>query len=140
MSKYFTCRPSPVAARSTSSNDCFVPGCVELPNIATRDSRGTASLRSSSCFPLKPGESVDNPVILPPGRARLNEARTDWIIIKSHYNRNRKIRLLQSACDCRTCREDDIHFKPRQFSRQCNERSIFPSAQRSSMIMFFPSM
>ena len=38
---------------------------------ATRDSLGTVSFRSSSRFPSSSGARVDNPVMFPPGRARL---------------------------------------------------------------------
>src|SRR5215813_1040409 len=37
----------------------------------TRESLGTTSFRISSRFPRNSGESWDNPVIFPPGRARL---------------------------------------------------------------------
>src|SRR5215471_12633529 len=38
---------------------------------ATRRTRGTAALMSSSHFPVRPGWSRNNPVTFPPGRARL---------------------------------------------------------------------
>ena len=44
---------------------------VEVPKTATRESFGTVSLRSSRRFPLISGARVDNPVMFPPGRARL---------------------------------------------------------------------
>ena len=53
------------------SYDCALPGRVEVPRTATRESLGTISLRSSSCFPLISGPRVANPVMFPPGRARL---------------------------------------------------------------------
>ena len=39
--------------------------------MATRESLGTMSFRISSCLPLISGAKFDNPVMFPPGRARL---------------------------------------------------------------------
>ena len=44
---------------------------LKLAKTATRESLGTISLRSSSRFPLNSGRRVANPVMFPPGRARL---------------------------------------------------------------------
>src|SRR5215470_15678845 len=66
-----TCTLNAPAARSTSLNACALPGSVELAKTATRESLGTTSFKSSICFPVSSGASVDSPVMFPPGRARL---------------------------------------------------------------------
>ena len=62
---------TPPAARSTSLNACALPGLVEVRRTATRESLGTISFKRSSCLPLISGARLDNPVMFPPGRARL---------------------------------------------------------------------
>ena len=59
------------AASSISFNTCALPGLVEVPRTPTRASRGTIYFKSSNCFPLISRARVDNPVMFPPGRARL---------------------------------------------------------------------
>src|SRR5262245_2476545 len=50
----------------------MLPGVVDgAASTATRESLGTTSFISSSCFPPISGARVANPVMFPPGRARL---------------------------------------------------------------------
>ena len=49
--------------------DLMMPGTDGI--TATREIFGIISLRSSIRFPLNSGAKLDNPVILPPGRARV---------------------------------------------------------------------
>ena len=65
---------SPQAAAASSISFTTVAAelrLVEFPTTATRESLGMISFNSSSCFPLISGARLDNPVIFPPGRARL---------------------------------------------------------------------
>ena len=57
---------TPLRRVPISLNACALPGLVEVPKTATRESLGTISFRSSSCFPLSSGARVDNPVMFPP--------------------------------------------------------------------------
>ena len=77
------------AASSVSLNDCALPGTVEVPRTATRESLGMISFRSSSRFPLSSGASVDKPVMFPPGRARLATTLANRVIIIRHYDGDR---------------------------------------------------
>src|SRR5688572_4358645 len=56
--------------RSPSARAQCPVGSMVLGRRAETDG-GTTCLRSSNCFPAISGLRVDNPVILPPGRARL---------------------------------------------------------------------
>ena len=97
------CTPNAPAASSISFNDCALPGPVEFQKTATRESLGTISLRSSSRFPLSSGASVDNPVMLPPGRARLatSPLPTGSPALR-HNDGNRAGCVLGSTGCCRT--------------------------------------
>ena len=60
------------AALWTASQKSRVPGLVGFQSAAARCIRGTISRRISSCFAgMSVEETVPNPVMLPPGRARL---------------------------------------------------------------------
>ena len=110
------------AASSISLNDCALPGSVEVPKTATRESLGTISFKSSSCFPLSSGASVDNPVMFPPGRARLatNPFPTGSAILR-HDNGNRTRRFLGGTGCCRASRDDDVYLETHQFGRKARE-------------------
>ena len=113
---------------------------VEVPKTVTRESLGIVSFRSSSRFPLSSGASVDNPVMFPPGRARLatNPSQQDrdrfamtmgivsslpwlaWVDVGPAVTMTSTLRRTSSAASAR-------------------RRSGFPSAHRHSMTTFFPS-
>ena len=112
---------------STSFNSCAVPGLVEVPRTATRESSGTISFRSSSRFPFISGERVDNPVMLPPGRARLaHESRlptgsaslvmTMGIVV---------VASLAARCSSRTSRHDNLNVETHQLGRERGEAMEF---------------
>jgi hypothetical protein len=63
--------PNATAESFNSLNDRALPGWVDLPRTATRESLGSISFKSSSCLALISGARLDNPVMFPPGRARL---------------------------------------------------------------------
>jgi len=57
-SRYRCCNPSAFAAASTTLTTCALFGSIELPRTATRESLGTISFSSSSCFPLNLGKGL----------------------------------------------------------------------------------
>ena len=140
MSTYWTFTPNPSAASSVSLNDWALPGWIEVPNTATRESRGTTSFRSSSRFPLSSGDRVDSPVIFPPGRARLatnpeptgslsNPMITGMVVVAF-------LAALVSAGPPVTISST---LRRTRSAARSGSRSKFPSAHRYSMTMFFPS-
>src|ERR1051325_3999744 len=113
---------------------------VELPRTATREALGTISFISSSLFPLISGASVDNPVMFPPGRARLGTspfptgslscAVTMGIVtVASLAARVAAGPLVRITS---TLRRTSSAARPRS-------RSALPCANRHSIRMFFPS-
>ena len=60
------------AAASTSLNLIFMPALVGSQKKPTRAPFGNISLTSSNRFPSNSGAKVVNPVMFPPGRARLS--------------------------------------------------------------------
>ena len=58
---------------------CDMP-LVGSQRAATRDSPGTISLKISSRFTLSSGESIVNPVVLPPGRDKLETIRSKDVV------------------------------------------------------------
>ena len=139
-SRYRCCTPNAPAASSVSLNTCALPGSVEFPRTATRESLGTISFRSSSCFPLISGASVDNPVMFPPGRARLatnpfptgskSNAMTIGIVT---------VASLAARVDCGPAETMMSTLRRTNSAASARRRSIFSSAYRSSTTVFFPS-
>src|SRR5215475_9570805 len=67
----WTCIFNPTAASWLSFQLAALLIFFGFHRTATRESLGTVSLRSSRRFPLNSGDSMANPVMLPPGRSRL---------------------------------------------------------------------
>ena len=119
---------------------CALPGLVEVPKTATRESLGTISFRSSSCFPLSSGAKVDNPVMFPPGRARLATnpfptgsgscAMTMGIV---------EVASLAARVAWGPAVTMMSTLRRTSSAASAGRRSNFPSAYRHSMTMFFPS-
>ncbi len=128
------------AASSISLNACALPGLVEVPKTATRESLGTISFRSSSRFPLSSGARVDNPVMFPPGRARLATnplptgsgscAMTMGIV---------EVASLAARVAVGPAVTMTSTLRRTSSAASAGRRSSFPSADRHSMTMFFPS-
>jgi hypothetical protein len=107
---------------------------------ATRPSLGTISFRISSCFPLISGARVDNPVMFPPGRARL---ATKPLPTGSSSN-VMTIGIVEVAPLAGWVAVGPLVTMTSTLSRtnsvaSAGSRSSFPSACRRSMTMFFPS-
>ena len=63
---------SRMLAAASSVSFKFVVRCSKVEKSKTGHRKaGTVSFRSSNCFPLSSGARVANPVMFPPGRARL---------------------------------------------------------------------
>gem|GEM_PF-2323429 len=128
------------AASSISFKNCAVPGSVELPMTVTRESLGTISFKSSSRLPLISGARVDNPVMFPPGRAKLATnplatgspscAKTMEIVVVASLAA--RVTDGPAVTMISTLRRTSSAASSRS-------RSAFPSAYRNSTTMFFPS-
>ena len=70
MSRYSSFTFDAPAASSVSFNTCAWPGLVEVPRTATREDWEGFPSEAPVVFRLTPPKG-DNPVMLPPGRARL---------------------------------------------------------------------
>src|SRR5262249_10900565 len=128
-------------ARLISLNACGVPGRVTSPPMtATRESLGTISFRSSSCFPLISGERVLSPVMFPPGLERLAtnpEPTGSWACPE-------RMGIVAVACLAgRVAGGPTVTITSTltytSSAASAGRRSAFPSADRHSMTMFFPS-
>ena len=107
---------------------------------ATRESLGTISFKSSSCFPLISGERVAKPVMFPPGRARLATnplptgsgscAMTIGIV---------EVASLTARVTVGPAETMTSTLRRTSSAAISLRRSSFPSAERHSMIMFLPS-
>ena len=132
--------PNAPAASSISFNDCALPGSVEVPKTATRESLGMISFRSSSCFPLISGARVDNPVMFPPGRARL---ATNPLPTGSLSNAMTMGIVEVASLAARVAVGPPVTMmstlRRTSSAASAGRRSSFPSAYRHSMTMFFPS-
>jgi len=62
--------PKTRAAASASRSWAELAGLSGCRRIATREAFGATSLRSSSSFPTRSGDTIVSPVTFPPGRAR----------------------------------------------------------------------
>ena len=113
---------------------------VESPKTATWESLGTISFSSSSRFPLSSGTRVDNPVMFPPGRARLATnplptgsltcAMTIGIVVVTSF---------AAPLDVEPPVTITSTLRRTSSAARSGSRSNFPSAHRHSMTMFFPS-
>ena len=132
---------TPLRRVPVSFNTCALPGSVEVPRTATRESLGTISFRSSSCFPLISGARVDNPVMFPPGRARLaTKPVANRIAIMRHDNGNRRQLLpWRHGLTGGPAVTMTSTLRRTSSAASAGRRSSFPSAYRYSMTMFFPS-
>src|SRR6516225_3233582 len=97
-------------------------------------------LQSSSCFPLISGARLDNPVMFPPGRARLatkpeptgslsNPMTTGIVTVASLAAR---VTVPPAVTMTSTLRLTNS-------AMSAESQSSFPSANRHSITMFFPS-
>src|ERR1041384_1860946 len=107
---------------------------------ATRESLGTICFKSSSCLPLISGASAANPVMLPPGLARLATnplptgsvscAMTIGIVEVDSFTTRVTVGPAETIAS--TLRRTNSAAISRR-------RSGFPSAERHSIMMFLPS-
>ncbi len=109
-------------------------------NTAAREISGNASFSSSSLFPLSCGEIWVNPVMFPPGFARL--ATNPAVTGSPTSVITRGIVLVA----CRAARVPGLPpvtmtstLSRTSSAARSGSRSSFPSANRYSMTMFFPS-
>ena len=117
-----------------------LPGSARSPEDGTRESLGTISFRSSSRFPLISGARVENPVMFPPGRARLatNPFPTGSVSCPMTMG---IVAVASLAGRVAAGPPETITSTLRRTSSAASAgtRSSFPSAYRDSMTMFFPS-
>ena len=113
-----------------------------IPTTATRESLGTISLSISSCFLFSSGDSVDNPVMFPPGRARLaTSPETNRIASLRHHDGNRRSgRSSPHGSGVGPDATIRSTFRRTNSAARSGTRSYFPSAKRYSMTMLFPSI
>ncbi len=115
-------------------------GLVEVPKTATRESLGTISFRSSSRFPLSSGARVDNPVIFPPGRARLATKPVPTGSLSCTMTMGIvEVASLAERVVVRPAETMMSTLRRTSSAASAGRRSSFPSAYRYSMTMFFPS-
>src|SRR4029453_4848665 len=90
--------------------------------------RGTASLRSSSRFAWSSGTKSVNPVMLPPGRARLatRPAPTASPTPRRDYGDCRGSSLGGEGRGCASMRHDDVNPECNQLGHQGGETVILP--------------
>ena len=103
-----------------------MPGLVEFPRTATRESLGTISFKSSNRFPLSSGARVDNPVMFPPGRARLATkpfptGSASCIMTMGIVT----VASLAARVSCRTTRDDDVYLETHELGRERREAIEF---------------
>ncbi len=139
-SRYWICTLSAPPASSSSFNASALPSSVELPRTATRESAGTISFSNSSCFPLISGAREDNQVMFPPGRARLTTTPDPT------GSPSKLITIGTLVVACLAARVGVGPYETRtsiwrltSSAASAGRRSGFPSAERHSMMMFFPS-
>src|SRR5262245_34130233 len=107
----------------------------------TRASWGTASLSISSRSVLSPEDKFENPVALPPGRARLATrpapTGSPMLVITMGM-----VVVAFFAANAGTADETTIRstFRRTRSAASSGRRSFFCSANRYSMVMFFPSI
>ena len=108
----------------------------------TRASLGTASLSISNLFVFSSGANLESPVTLPPGRARLATKPaptgspalviTIGIVV---------VALLAANAGRSRCDHDQINLETNQLRRKLTLGGhSFSSANRYSMLIFFPSI
>src|SRR5262249_53173153 len=102
-----------------------VTGLSGFTRAATRVSCGMASLSNSTLFPLISGLKKLDPVMLPPGRAKLATiAPGDWVSDDRHHNGNGRGRPLgSSGCGC-SMSDDHIHARANQLVRKRGEPRV----------------
>ena len=108
---------------------------------ATRESFGTISFKSSSCLPLISGDRADSPVMFPPGRARLATKplptgsvacpMTIGMVEVASF----RVRVIVGPALTMTST-----LRRTSSAAMSLRRSIFPSEERHSMMMFLPSV
>src|SRR5262249_37339477 len=110
----WSCRCRERAALSVSLYSSTAPRTSGFHTIATRESPGTASFRSSSRLALSSGEKLLRPVTFPPGRQARDEACPNRIGAVGHHDRN----CLSLLLDCRNPwiggRHDHVHLQAYQ--------------------------
>src|SRR5262245_34267667 len=107
----------------------------------TRESLGTASLSISSLLVVSSGDKVESPVILPPGRARLATkpaptGSADCVITMGMV----VVVLLAANADVDDAPTMTSTLRRIRSAASSGRRSDFCSANRYSMVMFFPSI
>ncbi len=140
MLRFCSFTPTASAAVFTSFSSCALPGKAVVPKTAMRESFGMISLRRSRRLPLSSRLRFDNPVMLPPGRARLvtNPLPTgsgSWVMTMGI--------VMVASLAARVAVEPLVTIRPglSRTSSAANwgRRPASPLAQRLSMTIFCPS-
>src|SRR5205085_3723781 len=121
------------SARAAASASLSMSLSVRSPRApgnqrtATRSTPGTACLSSSRRLPTSSAPKLDNPVTLPPGRARLvtsplptgspAPAKTMGIVL---------VACLATGAECASFGQDDINLERNQFGRKRGEPLELP--------------
>src|SRR5215831_10285355 len=133
---------SAVAAVSMSRNDRSLAALAWSKRTAMREARGTASFSSSTHFPANPSSNAtDNPVTLPPGRARLSTRPAPTGSATPTKTMGTVVVAFLAAIAPRFAAATitSTLSLSRSVTRS-GKRSDLPSAQRSSMRIFCPSV
>ena len=113
------CSPNVGPAASTAFRPGVCDGVAGSYKTATRERSGRASLSSSRLLTLVSVIISENPVTLPPGRARLvHVARAERVRVAHEDYRNRGGRLLGRPRVDGTRRHDHIDLQPDEFLRK----------------------
>src|SRR4030095_5369505 len=118
--------PNAPAASSVSLSDCELPGLVDMPKTATRESLGTISFRSSSRLPLISWARLESCNIPTWARQAGDEAVPNRIAILRHDDGNRCRRCLDGAGCGGTPRDDDVYLETHQLGRKGGQAIAFP--------------
>ena len=115
-----------------------LPGGRRSP---TRASLGTASLSTSSLLVFSSVPKLENPVTLPPGRARLatKPAPTGSASVR-HHDGNGSSRFLRRQRRRRPATTIRSTLRRTNSAASSGRRSGLCSANRYSMVIFFPSI
>ena len=107
----------------------------------TRASLGTASLSTSSLLVFSSGDKLDSPVTLPPGRARLATkpapTGSPAFVITMGMVVVALLAANAAGVPVTTIRST---LRRTKSAASSGRRSFFPSANRYSMVIFFPSI
>ena len=104
--------------------ECRACSCG-FQSTATRESLGTISLSSSSRFPASSGTIWDNPVTLPPGRARLSTSPARNRVTRSHHNdRDSPGSFFGSQSIGSSGSDDDVNLETDEIGREVREAIV----------------